>query len=259
MVSAQHFVFADLPRESLFDGTYERSAIRGDRSMVTFNWMHPAMPAQPNHSHDFDQLALIVEGAMDFEVEGETYRVGAGEGLLIPANAQHTGVAVGDGVALNLDVYAPPRLDYLHLVEYQQHGSGTTRLSPTDVAAVDLLLAEWTFRLDHGAAETLGELITPEGIVTGLGPEIHGRNEIRRWAASRPHRTTHHMVTNSRYYANRTGGIEGTADLTLYISNGVSGLSRVFTGRYNDVISRTPHGLKFIRRDIKEDVIPSIS
>jgi hypothetical protein len=38
----------------------------------------------------------------------------------VPPDVVHYAVPVGDEVCLNIDVFAPAREDYLHLVKYQE-------------------------------------------------------------------------------------------------------------------------------------------
>jgi quercetin dioxygenase-like cupin family protein len=72
------------------------------------------------HSHPFEQIVYIVQGRMRFVIEGQAIEVGAGSVVRVPPNAVHYGEPIGDEPVLNLDVFAPFRQDYRHLVEYQQ-------------------------------------------------------------------------------------------------------------------------------------------
>ena len=83
----------DSPRHGI-----ERVAFRGDNAMVVLNWIKPDMQPGP-HSHPFEQLVPMVR---------------------VPPNVVHYAEPVGDEVCLNLDVFAPVRSDYLHLVNYQE-------------------------------------------------------------------------------------------------------------------------------------------
>jgi quercetin dioxygenase-like cupin family protein len=116
-----HAKLNDLPMESLAGGALVRTAVRGDNSLITVNWFHPGHTEQapPPHSHPFDQVSFVFQGTVEFEVDGDLYEVSAGEVLHIPADAPHTARLVGSDVALNVDVYAPVRPDYLYLVEHQ--------------------------------------------------------------------------------------------------------------------------------------------
>ncbi len=65
----------------------------------------------PRHQHESEQLSYIVEGALKFELEGREVTVHKGEVLLVPSNVPHSAVALED--TLNLEVFAPPRPDWL--------------------------------------------------------------------------------------------------------------------------------------------------
>jgi quercetin dioxygenase-like cupin family protein len=123
-----HATLAKLPHESLAGGALVRTAVRGDQSLITVNWFHPGIPAEaPPHSHPFDQVSFVFQGTLEFDVDGQTYVVSAGEVLLIPADAPHTARLLGDEVALNVDVYAPVREDYLYLAAHQADAFGDER------------------------------------------------------------------------------------------------------------------------------------
>ena len=65
----------------------------------------------PEHSHPNEQLAFILEGALRFEIAGQTHIVRAGEVLVIPADVPHSAVALED--TIDFDVFAPPRQDWI--------------------------------------------------------------------------------------------------------------------------------------------------
>jgi quercetin dioxygenase-like cupin family protein len=119
-----HAKIADLPRESIADGVLTRTAVRTDDAIVTFNWIQPGHPEVPPHSHPYDQLALILAGTLELDLDGDRYTVGAGELLYIPAGVPHGGRVVGDEVVLNVDVFAPAREDYLYLADHQTGKKG---------------------------------------------------------------------------------------------------------------------------------------
>lgn len=107
-----------LPKETVRAGV-SRTAFRGDNALMVMNWLEPGMEKKP-HSHPFEQLAYIVAGRVRFEIGEEVIEVGAGEVVRIPPDVMHCGEAIGDEVAINLDVFAPVRDDYRHLTEYQE-------------------------------------------------------------------------------------------------------------------------------------------
>ena len=50
----------------------------------------------------------------------QVFDCGPGSMVRVPPDVVHYAEAVGDEVCLNLDVFAPVRKDYLHLVDYQK-------------------------------------------------------------------------------------------------------------------------------------------
>ena len=81
-----------LDREFVRKGI-ERVGFRGEDVIMVMNWVEPNIQVNP-HKHDFEQIAICVQGRLNYHV--------------------------GDEVALNLDVFAPIRSDYAHLVKYQE-------------------------------------------------------------------------------------------------------------------------------------------
>ncbi len=107
----------ELPRETVRRGV-ERAGFRGDNFIAVMNWLTPGMALSP-HQHDFEQVALIVQGRVRYHVGDEVFDAGPGSAIRIPAGVAHYAEPVGDEVALNLDIFAPPRDDYRHLVAHQ--------------------------------------------------------------------------------------------------------------------------------------------
>jgi quercetin dioxygenase-like cupin family protein len=120
-----HARIAEMPRESIAGGVLTRTAVRTDDAIVTFNWIEPGHPEVPPHSHPHDQLALILAGTLELDLDGDTYTVRAGELLYIPARVPHVGRVVGDEVVLNVDIFAPIREDYLYLAAHQNGKEGS--------------------------------------------------------------------------------------------------------------------------------------
>jgi quercetin dioxygenase-like cupin family protein len=106
-----------LEREFVREGV-ERAGFRGEDVLLVMNWLEPGMQVNP-HSHACEQVVYVVKGRMRFVIEDEEFEVGAGGLIRIPPNARHYGEPIGDETVLNLDVFAPIRDDYRHLVAYQ--------------------------------------------------------------------------------------------------------------------------------------------
>lgn len=108
----------DLPREFVRKGV-ERVGFRGENCIMVMNWATPGMTLRP-HSHEFEQIAICVQGRMNYHVGDQVFEMGPGSMLRVPAHTLHYAEPVGDEVVLNLDVFSPLRADYAHLVEYQK-------------------------------------------------------------------------------------------------------------------------------------------
>jgi quercetin dioxygenase-like cupin family protein len=74
----------------------------------------------PEHSHNNEQLTYILDGALKFWIDGQEIVVHAGEVLCIPANMPHKAEALEDTV--DLDVFAPPRADWINRTDQYLRG-----------------------------------------------------------------------------------------------------------------------------------------
>ena len=66
----------------------------------------------PIHSHPHEQAGVMLQGEFDLTVGGETRRMKPGDAYVIPGGVEHS-VLGSDGWALALDVFSPPREDYM--------------------------------------------------------------------------------------------------------------------------------------------------
>ena len=108
----------DLPNEVVRKGV-SRAGFRGEDVLLVMNKIEPGMDINP-HSHPFEQVVYIVEGRVRFHVGDDEMEAGPGSLIRIPPDVVHYAEPIGDEPALNLDVFAPIRDDYRHLVEYQE-------------------------------------------------------------------------------------------------------------------------------------------
>lgn len=59
-------------------------------------WIDPPGQEWNDFSHGVDELFLLVEGELELEISGRTFRPKSGEEVLIPAHAAHSVRNVGD-------------------------------------------------------------------------------------------------------------------------------------------------------------------
>ena len=62
-------------------------------------WVDPPGQRWEDFTHRTDEIVTVVEGAMEFEIEGEIHRPKAGEELLIPAGYLHSARNIGHSTA----------------------------------------------------------------------------------------------------------------------------------------------------------------
>jgi len=58
-------------------------------------WIDPPGRCWENFVHDTDELIIVLEGRMEFEIEGQAHHPRIGEELLIPAGAAHSARNIG--------------------------------------------------------------------------------------------------------------------------------------------------------------------
>jgi len=68
-------------------------------------WIDPPGERWENFLHEVDEVVMVVEGKMEFEVEGKVYQPRIGDELLIPARAIHSSRNIGNTTALWLYGY----------------------------------------------------------------------------------------------------------------------------------------------------------
>ncbi|HKA87667.1 MAG TPA: cupin domain-containing protein [Haliangiales bacterium] len=53
-------------------------------------WVDPPGQVWADYVHETDELVMVVNGDVEFEIDGQVHRPAAGEEVLIPARARHT-------------------------------------------------------------------------------------------------------------------------------------------------------------------------
>lgn len=107
--SARHACWEELGWESV-NPLFDRQFVYGEQCMLARIRLRRGCRV-PEHRHANEQITYVLEGALRFELEGREVVVRAGETLVIPANLPHAAEALED--TLDLDIFAPPRQDWL--------------------------------------------------------------------------------------------------------------------------------------------------
>jgi quercetin dioxygenase-like cupin family protein len=110
------YTWDEIPDEPVRPGV-RRRGFGSDDVILVLNHCEPGMDLRP-HSHEFDQIAMITRGRAIYHVGEEPNEVGPGSIMLIPAGAEHYIEPLGEETVENIDVFAPARADYLHLLDW---------------------------------------------------------------------------------------------------------------------------------------------
>jgi quercetin dioxygenase-like cupin family protein len=96
-------------------------AIHGDRITLTLIELDPNAVV-PEHAHENEQLGILVQGALRFEIGGETRELGPGGTWRILANVPHS-VEAGPAGAVLVEAFDPVRDDW-NAIEQQEPRPG---------------------------------------------------------------------------------------------------------------------------------------
>ena len=106
----QHLVWQSVRKEVLND-KLSRKLVTGVKAMVAQLSLARGCVV-PTHQHESEQISMIMEGALKFELEGREVIVQAGEVLVIPSQLPHSALALEDTLAY--DIFSPIRQDWLN-------------------------------------------------------------------------------------------------------------------------------------------------
>ncbi|MFI9639264.1 AraC family ligand binding domain-containing protein [Micromonospora sp. NPDC051925] len=101
----------DIPATEVRPGV-RRKVYATDEVMFAWHELSVGMDLNPHHHDDFDQLVLILGGRCNYYVDGVPHPLGPGSLLLVPRGAEHY-IEPTEGPCINVDVFAPPRADFL--------------------------------------------------------------------------------------------------------------------------------------------------
>ena len=88
---------------------YRAKMIHTDQMSIA-HWDVDAGCELPEHSHPHEQIMNLIEGEFVLTLNGEPIEMSAGESLVIPSNAVHSGKSITP--CRIIDVWNPPRDDY---------------------------------------------------------------------------------------------------------------------------------------------------
>ena len=98
-----------IPPQQIWDGLASRSVTSENMTLALIEL--DANAVVPEHSHQNEQVGILVEGSLTFTVGDEVGELGPGWTWRILANVPHS-VAVGPEGAVLVEAFSPPRHDW---------------------------------------------------------------------------------------------------------------------------------------------------
>jgi quercetin dioxygenase-like cupin family protein len=106
--------------QQIWEGVLGR-AIHGERATLSLLELDPNAVV-PEHSHENEQLGILVQGTLRFEIGGETRELGPGGTWRVLGHVPHS-VEAGPGGAVLIEAFAPARDDW-RAIEQQEPRPG---------------------------------------------------------------------------------------------------------------------------------------
>jgi quercetin dioxygenase-like cupin family protein len=103
---------AAIPPQQVWEQIVARP-VHGERLTLAIVELEPGAVVD-DHSHDNEQLGIVLLGSMPFRVGDEERELGPGSTWSIPSNVSHSATAGPDGASV-IDVFAPVRSDWAAL------------------------------------------------------------------------------------------------------------------------------------------------
>jgi quercetin dioxygenase-like cupin family protein len=91
----------------------------GEGAMLNLVEFEPGATA-PSHSHEHEQLGIVLRGMCALVVDGEAHELEPLDGYVLPGGVEHSAYCGPEG-ALVLDVFRPVRQDYRERWEALRH------------------------------------------------------------------------------------------------------------------------------------------
>jgi quercetin dioxygenase-like cupin family protein len=105
----QDFDWSCLPQEQLNE-KFSRKFIHGEKIMVAQLFLKKGCVV-PEHSHESEQMTLVVTGSLRFQFGTEENIVRSNQAMNIPSRVKHAVIALED--TLVYDIFSPIRHDWL--------------------------------------------------------------------------------------------------------------------------------------------------
>ncbi len=102
--------------------------VQGEKAMTNFVSFEPGAEA-PRHVHEEEQIVIVLEGELVFDLDGDVRTLRKGDVAVIPSWVPH-GAWTTDSHCLEVDVFSPPRQSLLKLAAAQEDAAAAGPEAP---------------------------------------------------------------------------------------------------------------------------------
>jgi len=122
----------EVPEVDLMPGVKTR-IVPAQNMTLSFAHIGPNVSGTP-HSHEYEQVIVGLAGKIDILLSGLLYAISAGEVIVVPGGAEHTGIT-GDEDCRVVEIFSPARKDFEEKLAAAKAGTAPSAASvPADVA-----------------------------------------------------------------------------------------------------------------------------
>ena len=97
--------------EQIAPGAIRKVLVYSDDMMMVYNEAPPG--AKLSHSHPHEQMGYIIKGKVKLIASGNEEILNVGASYVLESNEHHEFEIIGEETAIVLDIFHPPREDYL--------------------------------------------------------------------------------------------------------------------------------------------------
>lgn len=120
--AAGRYVDVDAIEPVEFVPGLEFRPVLGERTMTNFVHFEPNTEA-PVHTHEEEQIVIVLDGEFEFELDGEVRTMRKGDVAVVPPWVPH-GAKTKETRCDEVDVFNPPRKTLLEHARAQQQAAG---------------------------------------------------------------------------------------------------------------------------------------
>jgi quercetin dioxygenase-like cupin family protein len=114
-------VAKDVSAVELVPGLVFRPVV-GEQLMASFVRFSPNTEA-PVHTHREEQISVVLEGELEFDLDGDRRIMGPGMAVVVPPGVPH-GARTHDSSCYEIDIFHPPRRALLELTQATEPREG---------------------------------------------------------------------------------------------------------------------------------------